>query len=600
MRWWRVWKLQTKLVVCFSFLFACSIVSSGIFYYYSSVSEVKKQTLQLLDSNSRQKSRSLELYIEDMDKLSLSVFNDSLVQRALSEGSNVDEVEKASLNQQVTSHLLNLSVSWPSVQGIFLYPSDNEQTMYFWSKRSPNMGYSITQEPWYPTIKTYTQSPFLLWPTMTENSITNFMGEKVFSLIRPINQIPTGKRIGYMKMDIEVQVMKDLIAYKDDGESQDSSLLILNDQGHVIYDNQGNWTGKIVTDFSPAILNDKSSSGSLIWQDRVYLYSANQSTTTHWITLILKPIDSITAKLKEIRNTVMGIEFAVLLLVIVIAWLIATGVTRPLRTMIVTMRHVERGDFTVRFSQADSRNEVAQLGKVFNQMLNSLEDMISKVYVAELREKDARLLALQAQINPHFLFNTLNILKSLGRKGANQEVVEVTESLAQLFRYSLYNWERSVELREELQIVQSYIKIQKYRFGNRFSYEEEIPEDLLGARILRLMIQPLVENAVVHGLEKKRSDGLVKVRVQVKNGILEIYVSDNGIGLDDNVQDQLKRNMVEIDVKSELGHSEHLGIALVNIQKRLHLLFGQEYGLTFTNNPSGGTIVLLTLPLLFH
>lgn len=599
MKLWKMLKLQTKLVVSFSVLFAFSTISSGVFYYYSSVSELKKQNLQLLDTNSLQITRSVDFYIEDMEKLSLSVFNDSLVQHVLGETGETSEAEQAGLNQQVTSHLLNLSVSWPSVQGIFLYPKEQPDLTYSWSKRSPYMGFSIAEEPWYPYIKTYTKSPYLLWPTMTENTITNFQGEKVFSLIRPINQIPTGKELGYMKMDMEVNVMKDLVSYKEYGDTQDSSLFILTDQGNVIYDNQNTWTGKMLTDIqAPDILKNRAV-GVLEWQGNSYLYGVNRSDTTQWTTLILKPMNSITQKLKEIRNTVTVIELVILFLVIIIAWLIATGVTRPLRKMIVTMRHVEKGDFTVRAMQTDSRNEIGLLGKVFNQMLNSMEDMISQVYVAELREKDARLIALQAQINPHFLFNTLNILKALGKKGAASDVVEVTESLAHLFRYSLYDWDRTVDLTEELHLIQSYIKIQKYRFRDRFTYEQHIPEELMNARILRLMIQPLVENAVVHGLEQRKSGGLIAISVRANSHNLEISVSDNGIGMDHDLQNQLNQSLTDADIHREKGQSDHLGIALVNIQKRLHLVYGKQYGLTFADRPGGGTTVMLVLPLRF-
>ncbi|WP_167357037.1 sensor histidine kinase [Paenibacillus pectinilyticus] len=596
---WKSWKLQTKLVFSFSFLFACSIILSGIFYYYSSVGELKKQNLQLLDTNSTQISRSLELYIEDMEKVSLSVFNDSLVQRILSENGTNSDVEQANLNQQVTSHLLNLSISWPSVQGIYLYPKENPEMTYFWSKRSPYVGYNITQEPWFPNVQKNLSSSFFLWPTVTENTITNFLGEKVFSLIRPINQIPTGKRIGYMKMDMEANVMKELVSYKEYGGKQDSSLFIVTDEGNVVYDNQNVWTGKVIADLHVNEIIKNRSIGILEWQGNSYLYGAFRSEETKWTTLILKPMNSITQKLKVIRNTVMGIETGILILVILIAWFIATGITRPLRKMVVTMRHVERGDFSIRTTQSDSRNEIGQLGKVFNQMLDSMEEMISQVYVAELREKDARLIALQAQINPHFLFNTLNILKILGRRGATTDVVEVAESLAHLFRYSLYDWDRTVILGEELNLIQSYIKIQTYRFRDRFVYEQHVPEDLLDARILRLMIQPLVENAVVHGLEQLDSGGIISITVQTNGDNLEIFVSDNGVGMDRQIQDRLNLNLSEVNLHLE-HESEHMGIALINIQKRLQLIYGQSYGLSFKEKPDGGTTVVLVLPLRFE
>lgn len=598
MKLWTSWKLQTKLVLSFSFLFACSIISSGVFYYYNTVGEFKKQTLQLLDANSSQVSRSIELYIDDMEKLSLSVFNDPLVQAALSQDRQAGEAEQANLNQQVTSHLLNLSVSWPSVQGIYLYPKNDRSQTYYWSKRSPYVGYSIAQEPWYPAIESLSQS-FMLWPTMTENTITNFLGEKVFSLVRPINQIPTGRRIGYMKMDMDVNVMKDLVSYKDYGETHDSSLFIVDDQGNVIYDDQGTWTGRVVGDLRIADWAAMHDGGTLSWRGNAYLYGVTKSDSTGWTTLIIKPQSSITGKLKNIRNTVSVIEFMILMLVILIAWLIARGVTRPLRTMIVTMRHVERGDFSVRTEQTDSRNEIGQLGKVFNKMLNSLEEMITQVYGAELREKDARLLALQAQINPHFLFNTLNILKSLGRKGATQEVVEVTESLAHLFRYSLYDWDRSVELREELNLIESYLRIQSYRFRDRFIYEQHIPDELLGARIVRLMIQPLVENAIVHGLEQRKVGGIISVRVREHEMKLEVIVSDNGVGMDPDIREQLTNKGTETSLHRANGQQEHMGIALLNIHKRLQLMYGHEYGVSVADTIGQGTTIILRLPLRF-
>lgn len=597
MKHWQSWNLKTKLVISFSFLFAFSFICSGVFYYYSSVNELKKQSLQLLGSNSAQISRSLELYTEDLEKLSLSVFNDSIIQKAVGQVEEMTVVEQANLAQQVTSHLLNLTVSWPAVQGIYLYPDKQRDLTYFWSKRSPPVDYSIEQEPWYPYSDAGVKTPFLLWPTMKENTITNFLGEQVFSLVRPINQLSMGKRIGYMKIDIHADVFKNLVSFQESKGSQNSMLYILTDKGQVVYDHHDTLTGVKLADITASDLSRFGSSGAINWQGQQYLYGYYRSDYTQWSALILTPMDAITKQLKVIRNTVMGIEVAVLILVVAFAWFIATGVTRPLRKMIVTMRHVERGDFSVRAEQSGNRNEIGLLGKVFNQMLDSLQDMIAKVYVAEIREKDARLVALQAQINPHFLFNTLTILKSLGRKGASEDVVEVTESLAHLFRYSLYDWNRTVELREELHLIESYIKIQKYRFQDRFGFEQDIPEDLLDAQVLRLMIQPLVENAVVHGLEKRKSGGIVSVRVNASDDTLVITVTDNGVGMDAKIQEKLSRRIDEGAMRGSATDEEHMGIALVNIQQRLRLVYGSEYGLSFRNGAMEGTIVMLRLPL---
>ncbi|WP_161601462.1 sensor histidine kinase [Paenibacillus luteus] len=599
MKHWQTWNLKTKLVISFTVLFAFSFILTGVFYYYSSVKELEKQSLQLLSTNSTQITRSLELYTEDLEKLSLSVFNDSIVQKMVGMDQELSAADQAELAQQVTAHLMNMTISWPDVQGIYLYTERKLALTYFWSKRSPPIGHTIEQEPWYP-LEMSKRSTFLLWPTMRENTITNFLGEQVFSLIRPINHISTGKHIGYMKIDIHADVFKDLVSFQENKNVSNSMLFVVTDDGQVVYDIQDTLTGKSLPGIQMSDLPRYSDMGTINWEGKPFLYGLDRSNYTKWTTLILTPMDSITKQLNHIRNTVVWIEIGMLFLVVVVGWLIATGITKPLRKMIITMRHVERGDFTVRLDNQGTRNEIGLLGKVFNQMLDSLQDMIAKVYVAEIREKEARLIALQAQINPHFLFNTLTILKSLGRKGASEDVVEVTESLAHLFRYSLYDWNRTVELTEELNLVESYIKIQKYRFRDRFAFEKDIPEELYKVQVLRLMIQPLVENAVVHGLENRRSGGLITVSVRKLGEILEIIVSDNGAGMRATVQEKLKKRFEEAHVHGPNTDEEHLGIALVNIQKRLQLLYGTEYGLTCVNVESGGTAMILRLPLIWY
>ncbi|WP_167433990.1 sensor histidine kinase [Paenibacillus silvae] len=601
MKHWRSWKLITKLVVSFTVLFATSFILSGIFYYYSSVNELKRQSMQLLVANTDQITRSLDLYSENLEKLSLSVFNDPIVQKAMGQDNDLSALEQANLTQQVSSHLLNLSISWPAVQGIYLFSNRQAELTYYWSKRSPPVGYSVTQEPWYPYDQYSKHQPFLLWPTMKENTITNFTGEQVFSLVRAMNQIPTGKRIGYMKIDIHSDVFKDLVSFQENRNTPGTLLFVINDQNQVVYDKNDVLTGKKITNLSIRSLNQDNTAGQTDWQGQSYLYGIGRSDYTGWTTLILTPMSDITGKLQIIRNTVMGIEFVVLLLVMVIGSLIARSITRPLRHMIITMKHVERGDFSVRAEQTGNQNEIGLMSKVFNQMLDSLQTMITKVYMAEIRERDARLVALQAQINPHFLFNTLTILKSLGRKGASEDVVNVTESLAHLFRYSLYDWDRTVELREEMELVGSYIRIQKYRFQERITFHIDIPEHIQQARVLRLMIQPLVENAVVHGLERRKSGGWVSVKARINGERLEIRVEDNGSGIDEDKQATLKQKLEMADsITSQSEQSEHMGIALINIQSRMRLIYGDCSGLTFEQTCEEGITFILTLPLVYE
>jgi sensor histidine kinase YesM len=224
------------------------------------------------------------------------------------------------------------------------------------------------------------------------------------------------------------------------------------------------------------------------------------------------------------------------------------------------------------------------------------------VYESKLAEKNSKISALQSQINPHFLYNTLNIMKSISRIKGVEEVAEISESLADLFKYSMKHLKKPVPLKDELEHVENYMRIQQYRFGERFSLTSEVADNLLQASVPKLTVQPIIENAVNHGLSNVKVGGLIDLKVKLttqKNkkkleDILIITVTDNGQGMNEETLTKLQGKLRSS--KSTRYDDDQGGIGLVNIQQRIQLLHGPNYGLKIDSVLDEGTTVMLELP----
>jgi two-component system, sensor histidine kinase YesM len=222
---------------------------------------------------------------------------------------------------------------------------------------------------------------------------------------------------------------------------------------------------------------------------------------------------------------------------------------------------------------------------------------------AALRDsmKQAEYLALQNQINPHFLYNTLEAIRGDALASGMVSLAEIAEALATYFRYTISKMNRLATVEEELNNVKNYFRIQRYRYGDRMqmtlSYDKE-NQELLTLRIPKLTLQPIVENAVIHGLEKKVGQGLIRLTAETTQSRLLLHVSDNGVGMDREALADLTDRLTQtrFDYIDSAAEKEG-GIALVNVNNRLRLLFGEQYGLNIYSEPNVGTDVEITLPL---
>ena len=288
-----------------------------------------------------------------------------------------------------------------------------------------------------------------------------------------------------------------------------------------------------------------------------------------------------------IVTTALSIVFAI--------WL-SRSIVIPIQQLVQTAKQVSSGNLNTNAPINDANDEVGVLGKAFNQMIENLQKLISKNMEMLEKEKlmrELELKALQSQINPHFLFNTLNVISKLAYIEGAEKTSELTISTSNLLRYNLRKLNEPVMLREEIENAKEYFAIQKARFRDRISFQMDIDNDCLDQPIPALTIQPLLENAFVHGIESMESGAVIELNVKEKGERVLVEISDNGIGMDEKILKTILESP-SFSIKKPTGHSTGLGME--NVFRRLRLFYQVHDIVDIKSELGRGTTILLSLP----
>jgi two-component system sensor histidine kinase YesM len=593
---WNDRLLKTKMFISFSVVSLFIVGITCLIFYFRNTSDVTNQTFSLSAIITRQFSEMIDLYMQNIEELSLAVSIDPAIQSNLFEYYKASSlIEKEAIGYKLNPVLFNFSYPKSYVRSMSIYTLDGH--LYHYTKQvKPNPDASFSNEDLRKFAGVLDSRPFLLVPSYEEQT-SEEQTEIVVSFIRKITKIPTQTIIGFVNININVNAFKMVLANTKANEIENMMrVLIVNDAGQVIFENGNNSPGISRPVFDAALFKAANAEGELKWEATDYLYTYEKSNYTGWNTVILIPKDVILLKQKRIQDIVVIVGLITMLLIAAVSYLLSHQITLPLNNMMRKMSRVELGDFNQRMEYT-GKNEFGRLSRMYNHMLDSISRLIHEVYELKLAEKNAQLSALHAQINPHFLFNTLNTMKSISRLRGIEEVAEISESLAGLFQYSMKNLHQPVALREEIEHIHNYFNIQQHRFGNRLQLGCDIPSDLLRASILKLTIQPLIENAVNHGLRKMKAGGMISVYAAQSDGILTIVVADNGEGMDETKRAKLR---TALDTSNALNRFQDVthGIGLLNIHQRLQLFYGKQYGLEVISKQGEGTTVKLVVPFI--
>lgn len=304
----------------------------------------------------------------------------------------------------------------------------------------------------------------------------------------------------------------------------------------------------------------------------------------------MKGVESNIRALSTMTGTVI---FITVLIILAASFLFSETIVRPVTRLHKNLVRVKEGDYTVRV-HVETRDEVGDLCDAFNGMAEEIDRLVNRVYSVELKEKEAAIKALQAQINPHFLYNTLDMIKSMAELYGALQVSEMIMALSKLFRYATHTDCVLVTIREELGNLSSYMTIVNARFGGRISFAARVPEELLAEPIVKVCLQPLVENSISHGLGRGRAGGRIAVTVKKEDGIMTVTVEDNGGGIQPERLAEIRGRLERRErVEEESGRGN---VGLKNIHDRIRLYYGDAYGIVIDSFPGKGTVVTLSYP----
>ena len=304
----------------------------------------------------------------------------------------------------------------------------------------------------------------------------------------------------------------------------------------------------------------------------------------------LIPSSALNANQTMLLSSTILVFVLVLVLFVVLFIFISRGLTRPLDQMTNTMNRIRQGETQLRLPEM-RQDELNKLGGTFNSMLDRIEDLIAREYRTAIQLNDTKYKALQTQVNPHFLYNTLDTMSAIAMIHDCQIVSTLCHALSDLFRYSLRMDEPLAPISDELKHLKNYMFVMNVRMNDSVHLSIDIPADMMKTRVPRLSLQPLVENAISHGLRNKRGEKCIEIRAQKTDSEIQLIIADNGVGMSEEMLEKVRT------MDSEQALSTGTSIGLINIAARLKLLFGREYGLEVESGEQEGTTVTLHIPL---
>lgn len=383
--------------------------------------------------------------------------------------------------------------------------------------------------------------------------------------------------------------------------TQNSLLLITDSDKYVVAANK---QAIAVKQVDPELLNAFPGDLNTTIQNykgKKSIFQRNKIIFMNWEVVSVIPVNEITADLQSTIQMGMYISIGLLIILSAAGYIFSRNITRPISNLIQFMNLSVETNLHKRIENIE-QNEVGQLAVHVNSMLDKIHDMTrrivstqSSLYEMELAKKQAEILALQSQINPHFLYNTLDCIRSIAYCNNVMEIVAISTAMAKIFRYSIKGGD-VVKVQNEIESIKDYLEIMCIRYPDKFDIQLDIADEILNLNIAKFILQPIVENAIYYGLEQKNRRGLLRITGKlIENGNLFFEVYDNGKGISKEVMDNINRTLTETPTVN--NNNKSIGIS--NIHNRLKFAYGEKYGLRIFSKENEGTTVLIEIPKMY-
>ena len=536
----------------------------------------RSMTQQILDRSQNLMEANLnviESYFQDIDDIAGSIVYNKDIIRFMK--GKTDRQAQLELLYNMESMYYN---SRPDLSMTF-FKEGNYTNMYsiMEGERAVSMeDYRYTK--WYQEI-IWTDEPKVLF---SDNSGDD--EDFVHSMVYRIEDVYENKTVGYLKIDMDLSALKERFLQE-----------YANVEGITITDAQGNllfWEGKAVQ-----VPNDAYQKGSIVsYETKDSIMSLSISKSTGWRLCVAMSRDAIFAGQRAMVGSLIAILVVIVLFTMLISGKCFSVITENFKRLAEGMNDVKQGNLQAHV-EPDAQDEISILIQEFNEMVSRVNELVQTVEAKQILLKEAEIKALQQQINPHFMSNIMETIMGLASEGMDDEVIRVSECMSDMLRYNT-RFENTTTLREELEQVKNYVSVLQIRFEDRFEAFYDVDEECMDCKMVKFTLQPLVENAISHGLSQTETDGMIRIRVKKEDDHISIMIFDNGIGMTNEMREELIKRLTQTAEHPLEYINQYKSLGILNVHLRLRMYYGEAYSIELFSKEGRGTCFSIKIPFI--
>ncbi len=581
--------LKNKLIISFIGFIVVPLIVLGFVSIRLYSSEIQETVIKSAVQSNEQVIRNLDTFHGMLARLSEYPVKDKDVKNILMKdyrASSSPDYEKYK-DFETMKYLLNNNIKTISdmIDSVFVYKAGTFDIVGRIPTDSLVINYSPAKEEWVKKILEADGAHAIIG--IHKDYQQKAGRHYVISVGRSIIDINSKKSLGIVLINVNIQDLERL--WLDAKLTKNSRFYLVDENDNVVFSRDKTQSGKKVTEVLGVKVDYNKSSYSLdnFMGDDYYVLSS-KSKLSNWKVITVVPKAELFSYLNKMFRITILIAAIISLLSVIIALLIATSVTKPLYKLNRKMKLIGKGNFDIEIDKYPG--EVGEISTTVQIMIEEIKRLINKIYCEEEEKRISEMIALQAQINPHFLYNTLNIIKWMANMQGAVSIENALNSLSAIFAFTARIKGDFITIEEEVNFIKDYINILNLRYYNTFSVIYDIADDVLKLKTLKFVLQPVIENAIFHGMEGIDRKGLIKISIYSQAGKVYFIVRDNGKG----ISSEKLSTIFEED--SEISRNRLNSIGIPNIKKRIHLHFGKGYGIDIKSEAEEGTIVSIVIP----
>ncbi|WP_256760049.1 sensor histidine kinase [Cohnella sp. WQ 127256] len=589
--------IRTKLIVLTILAVLVPSTATMLVSYFYTTNSLKERAVSENSNLLYQGGENIKNYLEQLSRTSLSVYSDDFFYRSLAFG-----FDNISASGQQTATMQSIALSISEIEQVYLYVNDKRQATLLTQNRPKR----LSDTDFYNNNSLSSERSLYIEPPHIPHSYgfssvpSNGSQQPVLTLHRSILKVPSSKEIGVLTFDVNLNAISRIANQLY--QAQHERLYLVDEEGYVIYSGDTARIGQPLDEpwFDNSVLaNDDNKNYEA--DKKIYIYQRIETAFSRWT--LVKQIPSAYLTRDTNQAAAINVLLVAISLVLIINAIIFISfrITKPIKQLAWYMNQIKTGHLTIDIN-TNRTDEIGLVYKRFNGMMDTINNLILREYKLKLANSTNQLRALQAQINPHFMNNTLQTIGTLALEHGMKQIYSLISALARMMRYSMYNTDKPVKLRTELEHVNDYIQLQKERYENQFDVRYNVDESTLDVPIPKMIVQPLVENFFKHGIDPLRNPKIIELSSRwVSPSVLQLTIEDNGKGMSiadwESLQQLLAQatdNEQEYAREWNEAESTQGGIGLVNVQTRLKLFYGKDAQFSVENLvPHGFRVVLI-------